>query len=233
MEYNPQFLYTHSIDFNSDFVDGFVNILSSLVQVGSFRISVDDLLRAAGDTIRRIPGNIVINDTTRAFNATQFAIDVIDNLATAAGAAGPTRTVSMCIVSTIKSNINQSDVALIVRAIDRIRRSITVLVRATNFLYSYVANTEFTFPNNCVRRFVELNFCARCRGQTPPLCSNTCGALVRGCLSAYYTALSRQYDILWNVSRQILSITNDTLHTLFTEERQLIDHAAVVSFTYR
>ena len=173
----------------------------------------------------------MINDTTVGFNATQFTIDVLDNLANAAanGLAPTNRETSMCIVNAVKSNVNLTDVALIVRAIDRIRRAFTVIVRASSFLYSYATNTEFRFPSNCVRRFVELNFCARCRGQTPPLCSNTCGALVRGCLSSYYSALSQQFDILWNVSRQVLTITNETLHTLFNEERQLVDHAAVVS----
>ena len=222
-------LHTLVIDFSGDFVNAFIRILSELVQVSGF--SFDDVQRAVGSVVERIPQNLVIDKNSQLFNLTQFATDVIDRLATAAGTALSlgSRNTFTCIQNAIKSNVNQTDVNLFIRTIEKIRRAFTVLDQVTKFLYSYTTTTLFTFPQNCVRRFVELNFCSRCTRRTPPLCSNTCGALIRGCLSAHYTALSRQFDILWNVSRQVLQVANDTLRTLFTEERQLIDHNALVT----
>ena len=224
-------LHTLVIDFSGDFVNAFIRILSELVQVSGFSVSFDVVQRAVGSVVERIPQNLVIDENSQSFNLTQFATDVIDRLATAAGTALSfgNRDRSTCIQNAIKSNINQTDVGLFINTIEKIRRAFTVLDQVTKFLYRYTTTTLFTFPQNCIRRFVELNFCSRCTRKTPPLCSNTCGALVRGCLSSHYTALSRQFDILWNVSRQVLQVANDTLRTLFTEERQLIDHNALVT----
>ena len=136
---------------------------------------------------------------------------------------GGDQDVQMCVRRFITNNVNQSDIAIIVRGLMRVQRALNSLDRIADFLYRYRMNTEFRFPQGCVRRFVELNFCARCTRRIPPLCSNTCGALYRGCLSPYYTVLSRQFDILFNVSRQVLRITNNTLQDLFANERNLIE----------
>ena len=136
---------------------------------------------------------------------------------------------SMCVRNTIVNSLNQSDIAVLIRGLTTVKRSLVTLDRFADFLYRYRMNTVFRFPRNCVRRFVELNFCGRCTRRIPPLCSNMCGALFRGCLSPYYTVLSRQFDIVWNVSRQVLRITNNTLQTLFANERNLINLNSVVS----
>ena len=194
------------------------------------QIDVNSLYGIVARSLDTIVDNLVIDDNTRALNLTQVVNDIITALGNAAGQrlSRQNMTIQACIVNAIRNNINQSDVELVIRAIEELRRSFTVLDRSSKFFYQYIEGLQFRF-RNCVRRFVELNFCARCTQKTPPLCSNTCGALVRGCLSAYYSALSRQFDILWNVSRQVVTVTNKTLQTLFLEERQLIDQTSAVS----
>ena len=135
----------------------------------------------------------------------------------------------MCVRDAILDNVNQTDLIALARGLMVVQRAVDTLDRFTDFLYRYRMNTEFTFPRDCVRRFVELNFCARCTRRSPPLCSNTCGALFRGCLSPYYTVLNRQFDLIWNVSRQVLRITNNTLQALFANERNIINIGAAVS----
>ena len=175
-----------------------------------------------------ITDNLVIDDSTRNLNLTEVVNGIVTSLGEAAGQQLGQNT-QTCILNAIQNNLNQSDIQLVIRAIEDVRRAFTVLRRSANFFQQYVEGLQFRFPRNCVRRFVELNFCARCTQKTPPLCSNTCGALVRGCLSAYYSALSRQFDILWDVSRQVVMITNSTLRALFFEERELIDQTTAVS----
>ena len=222
--------YKHNItDFSNDFVTGFIRILSEVTRFGAISIDFNTLERAINGTVKMIPMNILINDNTRNFNVTEVIVNIISSIGEAVALQFRDRTIHACVENAIQSNINETDVRLISRAIERLRTSFTLLNRVVDFLQDFAATTQFRFPQNCVRRFVELNFCARCTRQSPPLCSNTCGALVRGCLSAHFVALNRQFDILWNVSRQVLAITNDTLHTLFTEERLLIDIAATVS----
>ena len=178
-------------------------------------------------------GGILTNfvQNLQAANVTQFINSVSNALGGAAGQllSGGSQDVQMCVRQLIVSNINQTDTAILIRGLVTVQRALNSLDRIADFLYRYRMNTEFTFPDNCVQRFVELNFCARCTRRIPPLCSNTCGALFHGCLSPYYTVLSRQFDLLWNVSRQVLRITNNTLQTLFMNERNLIDGTQLVS----
>ena len=196
------------------------------------QIDVNSLYGIIARSLDTIVDNLVIDDNTRALNLTQVVNDIITALGSAAGQhlnRQNNMTIQACIVNAIRNNVNQSDVMLVIRTIEELRRAFTVLDRSAKFFHQYIESLPFQFPRNCVRRFVELNFCARCTQKTPPLCSNMCGALVRGCLSAYYSALSRQFDILWNVSRQVVTVTNNTLQTLFLEERQLIDQTSAVS----
>ena len=167
----------------------------------------------------------------RTANASQL-IEVISNtIATSAGqlVSGGNATVAACVGDFIRDNINRTDVEDLVKGLTTVQRAVNTLDRIASFLYRYRMTTQFRFPRNCVRRFIELNFCARCTKRTPPLCSNTCGALFRGCLSPYDTVLSRQLDVLWNVSRQVLRITNSTLDSLFMNERSLLNIIQVVS----
>lgn len=178
-----------------------------------------------------ITDNLVIDDSTQNLNLAEVVNGIVTSLGEAAGQllSRNSTTTQACILNAIRNNLNQQDIQLVIRTIEDVRRAFTVLRRSANFFQEYIEGIQFRFPRNCVRRFVELNFCARCTRKTPPLCSNTCGALVRGCLSAYYSALSRQFDILWDVSRQVVMITNSTLQALFFEERQVIDQTTAVS----
>ena len=164
-------------------------------------------------------------------NATQVIMMISSafGTSTAGELSGGDQTKVACIRDIVMNSINQTDVALLVRGLNTVQRAVTTLDKIASFLYRYRMTTEFMFPSNCIRRFVELNFCQRCTRRVPPLCSNTCGALFRGCLSPYYTVLSNQFDLLWNVSRQVLRVSNNTLQNLFTNERDLIDVPSAVS----
>lgn len=203
------------------FLSSFIGSLPSL----NGAVSFEQLNAAAGATIMQFVQNLQTADVS------QFVINVNNAIGGAAGGllSGGNQSIQMCVRQLITSNVNQSDIAIIVRGLMTVQRALNSLDRIADFLYRYRMNTEFQFPQNCVRRFVELNFCARCTRRIPPLCSNTCGALYRGCLSPYYTVLSRQFDILFNVSRQVLRITNNTLQDLFANERNLIEFSQVVS----
>ena len=188
-------------------------------------VTFDQLNAAAGPIVMQFVNNL------ETANVSQFIGSVNDAIGGAAGQllGSGDQGILMCVRQLIASSVNGSDIGILIRGLVTVQRALNSLDRISDFLYRYRMNTEFRFPRDCVRRFVELNFCARCTRRIPPLCSNTCGALFRGCLSPYYTVLSRQFDILFNVSRQVLRITNNTLQELFTNERNLIDITQVVS----
>ena len=215
----------------ADFTTDFGRVFTRLLPNFSGRVDVNSLYGFVVRFINQITDNLVIDDTTRSLNLTEVVNGIVTALGEAAGqrfSRGNNNT-QVCILNVVRNNLNQTDIQLVIRAIEDVRRAFTVLQRSANFFQQYVDGLQFRFPRNCVRRFIELNFCARCTQRTFPLCSNTCGALVRGCLSAYYSALSRQFDILWDVSRQVVTITNNTLRTLFFDERRVIDETTAVS----
>lgn len=191
-------------------------------------VGFEQLNATAGTTIMGFVENL------QTANVSQFISNVNNAIAGAAGQllSGGNQDIRMCVRQLIVNSVNQSDIAILIHGLMTVQRALNSLDRIADFLYRYRMNTVFRFPQNCVQRFVELNFCARCTRRIPPLCSNTCGALFRGCLSPYYTVLSRQFDILFNVSRQVLRVTNNTLQTLFMNERNLINIVQVVSALY-
>ena len=208
-------------DFTTGFRDSFVGSLPNL----NGQIDFNTLSALVGPRIEAFIQNI------ETANASQIIMMVTSEIGTSAGRAlgGNNSTIQQCVRDLLFNNLNRSDIAVLIRGLTTVKQGLVTLNRIADFLYRYRMNTQFTFPRNCVRRFVELNFCGRCTRRIPPLCSNMCGALFRGCLSPYYTVLSRQFDLLWNVSRQVLRITNYTLQTLFTNERDLVNVIGVVS----
>lgn len=211
------------IDFANEaaFFTSFVASLPTLNGLASF----EDLSNIARPVIQTFIQNI------QTANVTQIVRMVSASLAAGAGQAvgGGNPDTITCVRDTILRNVNETDITILIQALTNVQKAVKSLDGLTDFLYRYRMNTEFTFPRNCVRRFVELNFCARCTRRTPPLCSNTCGALFRGCLSPYYNVLNRQFDLVWNISRQVLRQTNNSLHMLFSEERNIINVGQIVS----
>ena len=135
-----------------------------------------------------------------------------------------------CVRRIINSRINQNTINDIADQLQEVRRAITTLIRIGSFLERERRRLQNVTPlQQCVNAFIDLAFCSRCIQKTPPLCLNTCNALVRGCYSPYYTALNRNYDRLWRVVRDILSVANSTVQDILTGEGAIVDIGSLVS----
>ena len=135
-----------------------------------------------------------------------------------------------CVRRIINSRINQNTINDIADHLQEVRRAITTLIRIGSFLERERRRLQNVTPlQQCVNAFIDLAFCSRCIQKTPPLCLNTCNALVRGCYSPYYTALNRNYDRLWRVVRDILSVANSTVQDILTGEGAIVDIGSLVS----
>lgn len=135
-----------------------------------------------------------------------------------------------CVHRVINSGINQNTINEMADQLQEVRRSITTLRRIGFFLERERRRLQNVTPlQQCVNAFIDLAFCSRCIQKTPPLCLNTCNALVRGCYSPYYTALNRNYDRLWRVVRDILSVANSTVQDILTGEDAILDIRSLVS----
>lgn len=132
-------------------------------------------------------------------------------------------TKQMCIANFIQQRINQTALSLVGRGLGQIRRGVTTTVRILTFLQNYnLTLGNFQPLQRCQERLVELSFCSRCTRRIPPLCSNTCGSLIRACYSPVIDGLRGEFDNLWDVARQVVRATNNTLVQLFSEENPLV-----------
>lgn len=135
-----------------------------------------------------------------------------------------------CIQSNAPGSLNSEAVADLAKLVQELRRAVSTLRRIGAFLGTQKTRlSRATILQACVSRFIDLSFCSRCSKKTPPLCFNTCNALVRGCYSPYYTTLNRQYSRLWSVVRQVLRIANTTIKDVLETEKEIIDYETLVS----
>ena len=78
------------------------------------------------------------------------------------------------------------------------------------------------FPMKCVERAIEVSYCGRCTDRIPPLCHNTCGALVRGCFAGFYSGLEGEFNNLWNVVRQLFMSMKENIQALVVKAATLV-----------
>ena len=176
--------------------------------------------------------HLIISDTSRDFATSGFVQNIIIAITNAVGNAvslGLNDTIQNCVAQQLNSSVNNTARSIMASQLETIRKGVTSLRNFEQFYRNYIQNKDFKFPSNCIDRLIDISFCDRCKKEIPPLCSNTCGALIRGCYSPYYDALPKQFNILWNVSHQVLDVVNSTLCGLFSEGQRLFDEDLVVS----
>jgi hypothetical protein len=173
----------------------------------------------------------LINNTPSNFSTSEFVRNIIETTTNSIGnlLGGRNMTINGCIVEHLTAAVNDNARSDMARQLKMLRSGITALINFEQFLTNYSQNTSFEFPNICVYKLVSISFCGRCNSTFPPMCRRTCGALIRGCYSPYYDALPEEFNLLWNVSIQVLQVLNTTLLGLFTEGRRLFNDITMVS----
>ena len=186
-----------------------------------------------GDLSDSLRSNFVISPTASdSFNTRDFVDALVDRIISqAATLLGDNELQRGCIVRVVQASVRNDTLGVLARSVQLVRQSLSSLVRIRQFLTTYrLGLRNFTPIPGCVERFAELSFCGRCAKRIPPLCRNTCNAVVRGCLSPYYSGLFGDFGQLWNTSATIVKKLNTTIFELFDEEAEIINLFATVSF---
>ena len=160
------------------------------------------------------------------FNVSGFLTSVTQRLEQLAAGAlgGGNMTRQACIINFIRQRVNQTVVDSVLNTLGQIRRGVSSASRIRDFLQNFNQTlANFRPLRQCWERLVQLSFCSRCTRNIPPLCSNTCGALVRACYSPFLAGLRGEFNNLWNVTRQVVRATNNTLMQLFALEGQVFE----------
>ena len=152
------------------------------------------------------------------FNVSGLIANITQRLETLAGSllGGTNTTRQMCVINVLRQHINLTAINQVVRGLGQIRQGVTTAARIFGFLQNFNRTVgNFQPLRQCWERLVQLSFCSRCTRNIAPLCSNTCGALVRACYSPFVAGLRGEFNNLWNVTRQVVRATNNTLMQLF------------------
>lgn len=191
-----------------------------------FLSNVEDITSALTTFLNR--ANFAITSASPERNTTQIFVDIVEQIeATIRNIDILNDMQKECIIQELRDHIRQSGLVTLGRTLEVLRRSFSGITRIFQFLNGFTRNLDgFTlesFPAECLNRFTELSICGRCRSRIPPLCRNSCGALVRGCFAAFYSGLEKEFDNLWAVLRQLVEMAARGVRELFEAENDLLD----------
>ena len=215
----------------TDFDNGFVEaLLKALPVPDTFYINKSDpeIARSFQD----LRDNFVIRSgRPDVFDTGVFYEDFLDSVVDFAVRQEGLNHVQHCIKRAFQDLLNEDVVDSIAEQLKQLRRALSALKRVGIFLESQRNRLEnVTISNVCVENYITTVFCRRCTEDTPPLCLDTCNALLRGCFSPYYTALKEQYAPLWTQVKRIAGIVRDTVRNITLTESKLLDIDALVSW---
>lgn len=86
------------------------------------------------------------------------------------------------------------------------------LVNMTDNLLTKVPPSE-----QCANILLRLT-CSKCQKNIDKLCKSFCSAAAKGCFAPYLAALNPQFNILWDVTKQLISFLNTTLTDMFNQQ---------------
>ena len=124
-----------------------------------------------------------------------------------------------CVSVQVASILNSADVDAIVKDVSFLRNASSVFY----LIDQYIANISDTIlslvppSDQCANALLKLT-CSKCQQTIAKLCRNVCGAAAKGCFAPYYTVLNPQFNILWNVTSQLVQFLNKTLSDMFSKQ---------------
>jgi hypothetical protein len=96
------------------------------------------------------------------------------------------------------------------------KKILTFMASQTNEL------NEASVSTACVNGFIQTAYCRQCVERTPPLCFNTCNALLRGCYSPYYTVLNGEFEELWVAVKNVTKRADRAVDAILSNTSKLV-----------
>ena len=213
-------LFFPCADFSGDFTDDFIDSLPLGKNLES------DVL---DEPIEMFANNLIITENSN-YSVETFVDQIFEALKLLALNGSTDPTLAACVDSAVDDNINEEGVMKLVDALEDVRMSLTSAYEILLFLQSFNGTLGGFEPlPECVTALIENSICGRCTRNIPPLCLNTCGAIIRGCFSSFYAGLEGEFDNLWAVASDVLGVTDTALKEIFNEDLNIVDGASLVS----
>lgn len=75
-----------------------------------------------------------------------------------------------------------------------------------------VLNATAYYPSEQCLESIITQYCAQCVQLIPPLCESTCLQVYSACQSPLHESLLPQFEALWNISRQLVFLTQSLMN---------------------
>lgn len=212
----------NSADLIGDFLDG----IRLRIPAAQFLDNLAEITSALATFLARI--NFTISSTSPERNTTAIFVDIVMRIENAIRNSGALNQMQQdCVIEELRQHVRQTSLVTLGSTLEVLRRSFSGISRILQFLIRFNQNLDGfiieNFPVECVDRLTDISICGRCRRSIPPLCKNSCGALVRGCFAAFYSGFQREFDNLWSVMRQLARKAAKGVRDLFEAENELLD----------
>ena len=213
----------HCVDFEGTFIE---DIKQNIPAAQFLASALDDITESLSSFLDR--ARLAISASFPEQNTTAIFVAIVGRIEAAIRASSfLTAPQQECLVMQVNRHLNQTGLVVLGRTLRTVQRSFTAVTRIVSFLGDFARDLDDyiweSFPSQCLRRLLELSVCGRCTQRIPPLCSNTCGAIVRGCFAGFYSGLRREFDALWSVLRQLVERVEASVRELFAAENRLLD----------
>ena len=170
----------------------------------------DELHDPSGENIGFSPAGII----STFFNHTLEAI--LNDFVESRVQADLTSANKKCIREALKMIVPADRERYVYDNLTIIRRAATSLSRLRNEINRTVIPMilDVRPTNSCIESFINIRCEACMPGHSiPENCRGACNALVYGCLAPFRDGLERQFNLLWNVTSQLVNITNRAMLT--------------------
>lgn len=135
-----------------------------------------------------------------------------------------------CVHEQLNALVNRTTKTRIDRSVQQLRLAVEALRRIhmwfdTTFIPSL--RMSFTPLDACVNALIQLQ-CQECVENIPSLCRGVCNSVIYGCYAVIKNGWSGQFNVLWNVTDQLVKISREAVRNVSTV---LPNYLILVNFT--
>ena len=131
-----------------------------------------------------------------------------------------------CVTEFFLGLVNSSAKYMLDNSIDEFRRASSALLNISKWFNNSLDSLTryFTPLDICVNAFITLR-CESCVRNIPPLCRGVCNSVIYGCYAVFQNGLKGQFNVLWNVTNQLINISKEAVYNISEMSNQVLPHA--------
>ena len=139
----------------------------------------------------------------------------------------------MCADALLHEHMNTTSIANVGRSFSKLQRVYHTLTHLRTFVDELIMDFtnvfQYTPSEQCLDALLSQS-CGRCRQNIPTLCNSVCSAVVIGCQSPVQDGLRYQFDAVWNITRQLFSMTGELANQILcVDEPKILSIDTLIS----